>query len=340
MSQASPPTSPSAEPAPLLCPLCDYNLTGLEHPQCPECGHAFEWDELTNPARRRHKWFFEHGPFLSSFFKTHLALFRPKRFWTTLRPSYFLSTQRAFLFYLLSTFLFLAPALGVTFASYAATTYQAYLSARRAQLVPLSNYPTYTQFLPPGTKLPPNPTLADYNAFVMRFPSASVYLDQLYPLLDKPAFWSITARSFFLGRQIGYTNTLIASSLLLPAISALLILSVMRQSFSRVRMNYRHAWRVALYSSNLFPFLPILILVFLIQTVLQFTPFGPPHLVGTIVSSLTFLLIPLYHARSIHLATAHYLGIRHSRSVAAATCVTLLLLCAILYFQVTHYALH
>jgi hypothetical protein len=32
--------------APALCPRCDYNLTGLPQPRCPECGFEFAWHEV------------------------------------------------------------------------------------------------------------------------------------------------------------------------------------------------------------------------------------------------------------------------------------------------------
>ena len=30
----------------LRCPNCEYNLTGLAEPRCPECGTRFDWDQL------------------------------------------------------------------------------------------------------------------------------------------------------------------------------------------------------------------------------------------------------------------------------------------------------
>jgi hypothetical protein len=39
----------------LQCPSCDYNLSGLIEPRCPECGGTFDWDavqrEAANPPR-------------------------------------------------------------------------------------------------------------------------------------------------------------------------------------------------------------------------------------------------------------------------------------------------
>src|SRR5207249_584070 len=38
----------------LFCPLCGYNLRGLEQPRCPECGYAFAWRQLLVETRNRH----------------------------------------------------------------------------------------------------------------------------------------------------------------------------------------------------------------------------------------------------------------------------------------------
>src|SRR4051812_46042283 len=73
----------------LACPLCDYNLRGLQEPRCPECGHRFDWQDLTDPRRRKHPWLFEHhrDRNLWSFWKTVRGGLRPLRFWTLLSPA-------------------------------------------------------------------------------------------------------------------------------------------------------------------------------------------------------------------------------------------------------------
>jgi hypothetical protein len=73
----------------LLCPLCDYDLRGLTEPRCPECGYRFEWEDLRDPARRKHRYLFEHHPErnVRSFVRTMIGGLLPRRFWTGLLPS-------------------------------------------------------------------------------------------------------------------------------------------------------------------------------------------------------------------------------------------------------------
>lgn len=41
---------PSVADSGLRCPECEYNLTGLTDPRCPECGTTFDWDEVRQAA--------------------------------------------------------------------------------------------------------------------------------------------------------------------------------------------------------------------------------------------------------------------------------------------------
>jgi hypothetical protein len=71
------------------CPLCDYNLRGLTEPRCPECGHAFDWQELLTGPKKL-PWFYEHrrGVALAALIKTFARGLRPGRFWAIVRPAH------------------------------------------------------------------------------------------------------------------------------------------------------------------------------------------------------------------------------------------------------------
>ncbi len=73
----------------ILCPLCDYNLRGLQESRCPECGFRFNWPDMLDPNRRHHPYVFEHHPERNvwSFWKTLCGGLRPKRFWQSLHPA-------------------------------------------------------------------------------------------------------------------------------------------------------------------------------------------------------------------------------------------------------------
>ena len=73
----------------IACPLCDYNLFGLDRPRCPECGYGFEWSEVMSPRRQRHPYLFEHHPECNvrSWRQTWVGAWRPRRFWKSLHPA-------------------------------------------------------------------------------------------------------------------------------------------------------------------------------------------------------------------------------------------------------------
>ncbi len=89
----------------VLCPLCDYNMRGLTHPQCPECGYRFDWPELLDPRRRAHPFIFEHHAERNfwSFGKTLLAGLHAATFWRALHPTQPSRPKRILLYALVIT---------------------------------------------------------------------------------------------------------------------------------------------------------------------------------------------------------------------------------------------
>jgi hypothetical protein len=88
----------------ILCPLCDYNVRGLDKPRCPECGYSFEWNDLLDPTRRRHPYSFEHHPHRNfwSFRKTLVGGLRPAVFWKKLHPTQPSRVGRLLIYYFLT----------------------------------------------------------------------------------------------------------------------------------------------------------------------------------------------------------------------------------------------
>jgi hypothetical protein len=100
----------------VLCPLCRYNLRGLETPRCPECGYTFAWPEVLDPNRRLHPYLFEHHPErnVRSFCQTAVGVFRPLRFWTSLHPIQPSNRRRLILYLVVGQGLYLLAMAGIT----------------------------------------------------------------------------------------------------------------------------------------------------------------------------------------------------------------------------------
>lgn len=81
-------------PDDLNCPVCDYSLRGLPEPRCPECGYAFEWEELRQRAENRRKWFYEHAETFKSHLKTRWRSLRPWSFWRDIQAYTFANPRR------------------------------------------------------------------------------------------------------------------------------------------------------------------------------------------------------------------------------------------------------
>ncbi|MGA2498679.1 MAG: hypothetical protein ABSH20_13115 [Tepidisphaeraceae bacterium] len=95
------------------CPLCGYNLRGLEQPRCPECGLQFRWVELFEAARTQHPYLYEHQPWwnIGAFLKTVFRGLNPGRFWRQLSPVHRIVARRILVYFLLCQVLVLAPML-------------------------------------------------------------------------------------------------------------------------------------------------------------------------------------------------------------------------------------
>ncbi len=85
----------------LRCPLCDYNLRGLSEPRCPECGYRFLWSELLERDLNQHPYLFEHHRNFRSFWRTAWEGWRPKKFWTRLKPTHPMRLRRLLAYWLI-----------------------------------------------------------------------------------------------------------------------------------------------------------------------------------------------------------------------------------------------
>ena len=64
----------------LCCPRCDYNLTGLPHDRCPECGTPFDRQRMIAWATRPNQpILYDHQPFVGALRVIPISLFRPRR---------------------------------------------------------------------------------------------------------------------------------------------------------------------------------------------------------------------------------------------------------------------
>jgi hypothetical protein len=99
--------------ADLFCPLCGYNLRGLDRPLCPECGHEFNWRQLVVDLRTRHPFLFEHNSAkpVRYFLRTVYGSLRSGRFWRSVQPFHRVNPVPLVYFALLCAVFAAAPAL-------------------------------------------------------------------------------------------------------------------------------------------------------------------------------------------------------------------------------------
>jgi len=149
----APPSDPAgAQAADVRCPLCDYDLRGSTEPRCPECGYQFVWADLTDPARRLHPYLFEHHPRrnVRSFVRTMAGALRPRRFWSSLKPSQPSRPRRLVLYWLVAALLLPVGYAGA-FAAKTVLYAKEHEQIRQSQLVSITQYyRRYSRNRPPG----------------------------------------------------------------------------------------------------------------------------------------------------------------------------------------------
>jgi hypothetical protein len=106
ITDPAPDWSAASTPA-LCCPLCEYNLRGLDQPRCPECGFAFSWSELIRGLREQHPYLFEHQPRRNiwSFGQTYWNDSFPRRFWKHISPAHPVSLPRLLIYWSITNLL-------------------------------------------------------------------------------------------------------------------------------------------------------------------------------------------------------------------------------------------
>jgi hypothetical protein len=210
----------------LTCPLCDYDLRGLIDPRCPECGYAFTWDELRDPARRLHPYLFEHHRERNiwSFRKTLLGSMRPRRFWGTLFPTQPSFPRRLLIYALFVAVLAAMPLLLAV--AHGVYRIDQDLRARRAAF-----------WAPPQ----------QHAQLVAQYGSLEAYLDAAYPVF--PTWQYLRPRFITNWLNLGGHLQVTAFALLWPWLT-FLSLMVFRASMRRARVRPVHVLRCVIYSAD------------------------------------------------------------------------------------------
>lgn len=281
-----PAPTPPDEPA-LHCPICDYNLHGLPEPRCPECGFAFQWDELLVEAGTV-PYFFEtsrahHG---RAFVRTLVRSVLPPRFWRAVRPTLRPNPRRIVLYFVIATALGLLASIVISGA-------------------PLIEYAQWNlqrrQFLLTNYLHPRDVEDAAFAAQIARpFGGVQQYVDWAYPSLSSLSFWpralnTVRGGAFLPAIIIGW-----------PVLT-FLALMIFRVSLLHANVSPAHVLRCTVYSGDIVAWLaPLLVLVI---PALYF--FGAENVVwsGYIPIALLILL-------AARIVIAYQLYLRIKRSLA------------------------
>lgn len=223
-------TSPPIAADDVPCPMCDYNLRGLTEPRCPECGFTFDWPDLLDPKRRKHKYLFEHHPERNvwSFLRTAVGGLVPWKFWRSLRPEQPSNLRRLVLYWLVSAMCIPIVYAGL-FAMYCAVIAPHHRAVRAAM--------TANLVTPAGQQA------------IRNFGSAQTFLDYYAPVPPSRAFF----RRVWVDLTEGVDSPGRSALILMPLFFAwpwvtAMALMIFQSTMRRARVRTAHVLRCCLYS--------------------------------------------------------------------------------------------
>ena len=302
-AESPPPSSPPPREAELLCPLCQYDLRGLEEPRCPECGYRFTWAELNDPALRLHPYAFEHHPErnTSSFHQTLLGGLRPWRFWRTLFPTQPSRPRRLILYWIIAAMTMFAP-LALQYARQAAR-YQWSAHDSRARMAKMTSQEITNSYAP---------------WLIPKYGSVQAYHDAEWPLWPSPrAAWETWRYMRYAWVPIWAAGVLVTWPWL--TFGALMVFQV---SMRRVRLRPIHVLRCVVYASDVTVWVALATLLVIGSEMYAERAFLAPQYrwgTGDVFGACAVLAALLVLTVRLALAYRLYLRFHHAIPVALAS---------------------
>jgi len=296
------------------CPLCEYNLRGLVEPRCPECGYAFNWQELLDTKRRQHPYLFEHHPKRNiwSLWRTFYEGLDANSFWRTLTAAQSIHRGRLLAYWFITSALFM-PMLTCSWSS------------------------------------TPGPTV--YSPLAVRLSRVSGAYRMVVNGRTTLTFNSMSFSST-VSRNISGVNPLVLEGLLRMAILfwlwpwlTLMVLMIFRSSMSRSKIKFAHTLRAVLYSTDVGVTAAVVCVslnaVFFVSqslrsaTTLPGTFRSPLLEINTdyAVYSLIFIGMGFRFTRKLSAAYRHYLRFNHAGWVVLSSQLILWLAAICLYLN-------
>jgi hypothetical protein len=322
-SEPAPPPTPdwSALRDDVRCPLCDYDLRGLAEPRCPECGYRFVWADLTDPQRRLHPYLFEHHPRHNvwSFVRTMAGALRPRRFWSSLKPSQRSRPRRLLVYWLIAALL-----LPLGYAG--AFSVQAVRYAKEHELTRRMNLASYTQYYRQYGANPHTQNLTTQMIYEAGGPQG--FVDKEWPPVGTWAYVVYVFRRFKeprLSQHLELTITLLAWPWL-----TLATLMIFRASMKRAKVNAAHVLRCVVYTGDAVPWLG-LFAFFSLPPAIEWLDLG--RYTAYRFAVVAAPLFALFTGWRLSAAYRHYLQFDRPVATAAAAQAIVLLVVWVWVFQ-------